>query len=336
MNRRPTCEEATAGTGGEPLVQIGLPTGSRSTGFEATRRDVLSLMGFSLGAIGLGGCRAPVQHAVPLPAASTEMVPGVPNLYATTCGGCAASCGLVVKQRDGRPIKIEGNDASPLTGGGTCAAGQASVLSLYDDALGLMYADAALSPDDVDAWRDRWEGLSGGAYLMDKLGVVIDQGALLPEDAGEAEREALRTRLGWGAAGRLELAENVLVKLCAALLREELDHDAFKATLLCPYFRLNVHRNEVHQLLVLYERFAQADEFHYQSESLETARRWAGMTLELLAQPAPDIRTHPEAFEVRETEPPVVEDDWLVVQEFAVTRPGLFEAVRTLVGQGEG
>ncbi|HMF43174.1 MAG TPA: 4Fe-4S dicluster domain-containing protein [Polyangia bacterium] len=139
MNRRPACEEAeTAATAiatGSPLVQIGLPTGTRSTGFEASRRDVLSLMGFSLGALGLGsGCRAPVQHAVPLPAASTEMVPGVPNLYATTCGACSASCGLVVKQRDGRPIKIEGNDASPLTRGGTCAAGQASVLSLYDDA----------------------------------------------------------------------------------------------------------------------------------------------------------------------------------------------------------
>jgi Fe-S-cluster-containing dehydrogenase component/anaerobic selenocysteine-containing dehydrogenase len=134
MNRRPTCEEADARDSGERLVQIGLPTGSRSTGFDATRRDVLSLMGFSLGALGLGGCRAPVQHAVPLPAASAEMVPGVPNLYATTCGGCSASCGLVVKQRDGRPIKIEGNEASTLTGGGTCAAGQATVLSLYDDA----------------------------------------------------------------------------------------------------------------------------------------------------------------------------------------------------------
>jgi len=139
MNRRPACDEAARfGTGGDshdqPLVEIGLPTGSRSTGFEASRRDVLSLMGFSLGALGLGGCRAPVQHAVPLPAASTEMVPGVPNLYATTCGGCSAACSLVVKQRDGRPIKIEGNEASPLTGGGTCATGQASVLSLYDDA----------------------------------------------------------------------------------------------------------------------------------------------------------------------------------------------------------
>src|SRR5262245_7999157 len=136
MNRRPACDEATphGGSEGQPLVQIGLPTGARSTGFEASRRDVLSMMGFSLGAIGLGGCRAPVQHAVPLPSASSEMVPGVPNLYATTCGGCSASCSLVVKQRDGRPIKIEGNDASPLTGGGTCAVGQAGVLSLYDDA----------------------------------------------------------------------------------------------------------------------------------------------------------------------------------------------------------
>ena len=110
-------------------------------------------MGFSLGALGLGaGCRAPVQHAVPLPSASTEMVPGVPNLYATTCGGCGASCGLVVKQRDGRPIKIEGNEASPLTGGGTCAAGQASVLSLYDDARlrGPVWLGNAVSWAEID------------------------------------------------------------------------------------------------------------------------------------------------------------------------------------------
>ena len=47
MNRRPTCEEATPReAGGDSLVQIGLPTGTRSTGFEATRRDFLTLMGF--------------------------------------------------------------------------------------------------------------------------------------------------------------------------------------------------------------------------------------------------------------------------------------------------
>src|SRR5260370_14826060 len=99
---------------------------------EPSRRDFLSLMGFSIGAAGIAGCRAPVQRALPLTAASDEMVPGVPNWYATTCGGCPSACSLLVKQRDGRPIKIEGNEASTLFGGGTCATGQATLLSLYD------------------------------------------------------------------------------------------------------------------------------------------------------------------------------------------------------------
>ena len=101
---------------------------------EATRRDFLSLMGFNLAVAGLAGCRAPVQHAIPLPVASDELVPGVSNWYATTCGGCPSACSLVVKHRDGRPIKIEGNQESKLFGGGTCATGQATVLSLYDEA----------------------------------------------------------------------------------------------------------------------------------------------------------------------------------------------------------
>ncbi len=100
---------------------------------EGTRRDFLALMGFTLGAATLAGCRAPVQHAIPLLESSDQIVPGVASFYATTCGGCASACTLLVKQRDGRPIKIEGNDESPLFGGGTCATGQATVLSLYDD-----------------------------------------------------------------------------------------------------------------------------------------------------------------------------------------------------------
>ena len=98
-----------------------------------TRRDFLALMGFTLAAAGLSGCRAPVQNAIPLLVGSDEIVPGVSNWYATTCRGCASSCSLLVKQRDGRPIKIEGNAESQIFGGGTCATGQATVLSLYDD-----------------------------------------------------------------------------------------------------------------------------------------------------------------------------------------------------------
>ena len=87
-------------------------------------------MGFTLAAAACS--RAPVQHAIPFVNAPEELTPGVANWYATTCGGCSAACSLLVKTRDGRPIKIEGDPDSPLFGGGTCAVGQATVLSLYD------------------------------------------------------------------------------------------------------------------------------------------------------------------------------------------------------------
>jgi Fe-S-cluster-containing dehydrogenase component/anaerobic selenocysteine-containing dehydrogenase len=99
-----------------------------------SRRDFLKLMGFTLSAATLASCtKIPERRAIPLVSQPEELVPGVPAFYATTCAGCAAGCGLLVKTRDGRPIKIEGNPLSPLSGGGTCAVGQATVLSLYDE-----------------------------------------------------------------------------------------------------------------------------------------------------------------------------------------------------------
>jgi molybdopterin-containing oxidoreductase family iron-sulfur binding subunit len=108
-------------------------TGELEGDDDTTRRDFLTLMGFGATAAGLAACRAPEQKAIPLGAATPEMIAGVANYYATTCGGCASACSLLVKQRDGRPIKIEGNDTSELFGGATCATGQATVLSLYDN-----------------------------------------------------------------------------------------------------------------------------------------------------------------------------------------------------------
>src|SRR5262249_24798926 len=91
------------------------------------RPGLLAPMGFSLGAPALSACsRAPVHKAIPFLNKPEELTPGVPNFYATTCGGCSASCSLLVKTRDGRPIKVEGNPDSPLFGGGTCAVGQAT------------------------------------------------------------------------------------------------------------------------------------------------------------------------------------------------------------------
>lgn len=99
------------------------------------RRDFLKATGFTLGAAFATGCsRAPVQRALPLLSHPEEIVPGRSLYYSTTCNGCSAGCGVVAKVRDGRPIKLEGNPQHPVSHGGLCPTGQASILGLYDSA----------------------------------------------------------------------------------------------------------------------------------------------------------------------------------------------------------
>ncbi len=97
------------------------------------RRDFLKAAGFVFAGSVLTGCSpAPVEKAIPFLIQPEEMIPGRAYYYASTCGGCGAGCGLLVKDRDGRPIKLEGNPQHPVSQGGLCAVGQASVLELYD------------------------------------------------------------------------------------------------------------------------------------------------------------------------------------------------------------
>lgn len=97
-----------------------------------TRRDFLKLMGFSLAAVSAACSRMPVKKVVPYLTKPEEIVPGKSYWYASTCAGCSAGCGALVKTRDGRPIKMEGNPESPMSQGGLCAGGQAFILGLYD------------------------------------------------------------------------------------------------------------------------------------------------------------------------------------------------------------
>lgn len=61
-----------------------------------------------------------------------EITPGVPNLYASTCTLCPNTCGILIKTREGRPIKVDGNPDHPISKGKICAKGQAGILNLYD------------------------------------------------------------------------------------------------------------------------------------------------------------------------------------------------------------
>jgi Fe-S-cluster-containing dehydrogenase component/anaerobic selenocysteine-containing dehydrogenase len=98
------------------------------------RRDFLKVSGFSLAAATLASCQGPVNKAIPFIIKPEEVTSGVANYYASSYIDGGNYCSIVVKTREGRPIKIEGNTLSSITRGGTSARVQASVLSLYDTA----------------------------------------------------------------------------------------------------------------------------------------------------------------------------------------------------------
>ena len=99
----------------------------------SNRRDFLKYLGFGLGAATLAaGCDAPIRRAIPYVTKPDEIVPGVATYYASSFVQGGDYCPVLVKTREGRPIKIEGNALSSITHGGTSAPGQASLLSLYD------------------------------------------------------------------------------------------------------------------------------------------------------------------------------------------------------------
>ncbi len=97
------------------------------------RRDFLKYLGFSTAAATLAAsCELPVRKVVPYLQKPENIIAGVANYYASTFVHEGDVIPVIVKQRDGRPIKIEGNAKSTITNGGTSARAQASVLDLYD------------------------------------------------------------------------------------------------------------------------------------------------------------------------------------------------------------
>jgi len=101
----------------------------------ASRRDFLKTFGFSIAAASIvASCKRPVEKAIPYLVKPDEITPGMANYYASSYFEGNEYGSVIVKVRDGRPIKIEGNTLSPISQGATSARIQASVLNLYDDA----------------------------------------------------------------------------------------------------------------------------------------------------------------------------------------------------------
>jgi molybdopterin-containing oxidoreductase family iron-sulfur binding subunit len=98
---------------------------------ELDRREFLKIVGASAGAAAAVGCSDPVEKLIPYVVQPEEITPGIPLHYASTCLECPAACGLHVKTREGRPVKLEGNPEHPVNRGSLCARGQAAIGRTY-------------------------------------------------------------------------------------------------------------------------------------------------------------------------------------------------------------
>src|ERR1044071_480901 len=99
-----------------------------------TRRRFLTVLGVTgAGTAALSGCSTrKVEKLIPYLVQSEDEVPGVPTWYASTCTECGAGCGLHVKTREARAIKLEGNPDHPVNAGTLCQRGQAGLQGLYN------------------------------------------------------------------------------------------------------------------------------------------------------------------------------------------------------------
>ncbi|KAF2508050.1 TAT-variant-translocated molybdopterin oxidoreductase [Flavobacterium zhairuonense] len=98
-----------------------------------SRRDFLKYVGFSTAAVTLAACEGPVHKSIPYVLQPEQIIPGVADYYATTVFDGFDFANLLIKTREGRPIKVENNTIE----GAKFAANariHASILGLYDSA----------------------------------------------------------------------------------------------------------------------------------------------------------------------------------------------------------
>lgn len=116
---------------------------------KTSRRNFLKLAGFSVATAALAAsCENPVKKAIPYLNQPEEIEPGKAIWYASTYYDGRDYCPVLMKVRDGRPIKLEGNELSSITHGGTNARVQAGVISLYDGSARLKGPTAAGESQD--------------------------------------------------------------------------------------------------------------------------------------------------------------------------------------------
>ncbi|MEK6324826.1 MAG: molybdopterin-dependent oxidoreductase [Acidobacteriota bacterium] len=97
------------------------------------RREFIILSGIgATSASLLSACGHPEEKLIPALIPDDEYVPGIDYWKASTCGMCSAGCGIIVRTREHKANKIEGNPLHPVNRGALCARGQAGLEVLYN------------------------------------------------------------------------------------------------------------------------------------------------------------------------------------------------------------
>lgn len=136
------------------------------------RRDFLKILGGATVATALPACvEKKPQSLIPYVIPHEEIIPGKAVWYASVCRECPAGCGIHVRVREGRAVKIEGNPLHPVNRGALCARGQAALQGLYNP--DRLQHPLRKRPDGT------WEQLSwqqAEEYLLNELNALVKQG----------------------------------------------------------------------------------------------------------------------------------------------------------------
>ena len=189
------------------------------------RRDFLKVLGASGAGAGLVGCSTEdVERLLPYVVPPEDITPGVATWYTTVCNECSAGCGVWVRTREGRAVKLEGNPAHPVNHGGLCSRGHASLQGLYnpDRFAGPMVRDGSgfrrIEWDEAEAMlAQQLQGAQGeivlingraGPSLTDVMdGFITGVGGSRIEYHGLSEaplREAARIAFGRNSVPRFD------------------------------------------------------------------------------------------------------------------------------------
>jgi len=194
---------------------------SRDDNNNLDRRRFMQLAGFAVGGAALTGCSRGKEHGVmPYLVRPEEVTPGKPYWYASVCGACSAGCGILAKARDGRPIKLEGNPEHPVSQGGLCAIGQASVLGLYDS--------QSLRTPLRQGQKSDWQTVDGDiAQALERIEARGGRIRFLTDSVtGPAERKQLDAFLARFTDGKQITYDPVSLSAIVQAHRESHDLDA--------------------------------------------------------------------------------------------------------------